>query len=107
MLQEADGAGRAGVDGVIEDQEVQTGGEGLALDLVPVIALVDGFRLIQGQGADVQGGIAALADAKLGDPAGVLGVVDQAAFGGEDVGNAVGEGVHEWLRGNGEPSFMI
>jgi len=32
-----------------------------------------------------------LADAELGEPAGVLRFVDEAGFSGEDVGKAVGE----------------
>jgi hypothetical protein len=50
---------------------------------IPEVALVDRNRVLARRVLDVEVGIAALADAPVGFTAGVGGVVDVAAFGGD------------------------
>ncbi len=86
-----DGGGGSGDDDVIKDHQAQARREVIAHDERPVVALVDG--LVHREGAAVEVRLTVLADAEVRQSAGVLGVLDHAALGGEDVGDAGGK----WL----------
>ena len=66
----------------------------MAVDDIPVVALVDRFGLVKGQGLDIQIRIGTLADAVFGQSARIAAVVDQSAFLGQDCRYAVIEVAH-------------